>query len=57
VPWVLRRPNFTSKPFLGQWKVLNLLQEDLNVQEFYHVQGERNGRMLVIIYKRVESLE
>jgi hypothetical protein len=37
VPWVLRRPNFTSKPFLGQWKVLNLPQEDLNVQEFYHV--------------------
>jgi hypothetical protein len=57
VPWVLRRTHFTSKPSLGQWKVLDLLQEDLNVQQLYHVQGEWYGRMLVIVYKRVDSLK
>ncbi len=54
---VFKRLNFTSKPSLGQWKVLYLPQENLNVQKFNHVQGERNGRMLIIVYRRVENLK
>jgi hypothetical protein len=25
------------------------------VQEFYHVQGERNGRMVAIVYRRINN--
>jgi len=26
------------------------------VQEFYHVQGERNGKMTTIFYRRINNL-
>jgi hypothetical protein len=35
---------------------LELPQGDLQVQEFYHVQGERNGKMGAIVYGRVNNL-
>jgi hypothetical protein len=37
VPWNLKCPNPLPKPSLGEWRVLDLPQEHLTIQEFYHV--------------------
>jgi hypothetical protein len=54
-PWILKRPNLPSNLFQAKWKVLNSLQKDLTLQEFYHVQGGKHGRMLFIMCRKVDN--
>jgi hypothetical protein len=54
-PWNLKRLNLPSKPSQAQWNVLNSPQIDLTFQKFFHVQGENNDRMLLIVCKNVDN--